>query len=126
MYSDRNRVMFLTMAFGLLSMFAMGQSRASIVTDIPNSLNQALLGGSSLWAAQAILTAAIMMSCGLALAMLKMPPPGMFMVLLTVLGALTGIGWADISFLAMAGFIAVAMFGKTMAEWLLGESTGAK
>ena len=101
-------------------MFMMGGGRASIISDIPTDLNTALLDGTSLYAAKAILTAAIMVSVGLAIAMLKMPPAGMFIVLLSVLGALTAIGWADITFLILAAFITVIMFGKTLAEWMLG------
>jgi hypothetical protein len=101
-------------------MFLMFGARASIISDIPTQLNTALLDGTSLYAAKAILTASIMMSAGLALAMLKMPPAGLFIVLLSVLGGLTAIGWADITFLILAAFITVIMFGKTLAEWMLG------
>jgi len=112
--------------FGIISILGMGYSRASVVTDIPQALNNALLDGASLYAAKAILTAAIMMSVGLMLAILKMAPAGLFIVLLAVLGALTAIAWADISFLILAVLIVVAMFGKTMAEWVVGRSAGAE
>lgn len=108
---------------GLVGILAVGTmtASASVVSDIPAKLNTALLGGSSLYAAQMILTASIMMSCGLSLAMLRMPPAGIFIILFSVLGALSAIGWADVTFLAMAGFIAVAMFGRTMVDWVLGD-----
>ena len=112
--------------FGMITVLAMGYSRASIVTDIPEHLNDALLDGASLIAAKAILTAAIMCATGLVLAMLKMIPAGLFIVLLTVLGGLTAIGWADISFMILACLITVAMFGRSMADWLLTETVGAK
>jgi len=64
------------------------------------------------------------MSAGLTLAVAKMAPAGMFIVLLTVLGTLTAIGWADVTFMVVAIFITVGMFGKTMAEWILGKPTG--
>ena len=118
--SRYSRWIMLTAFSSLCAMFLMGGGRASIISDIPTQLNNALLDGTSLYAAKAILTAAIMMSAGLVLAMLRMPPAGLFIVLLSVLGALTAIGWADITFLILAAFLTVIMFGKTMAEWMLG------
>jgi hypothetical protein len=113
---------------GIVSILAFGTmaASASIVSDIPAAVNTALLGGSSLFAARAILTAAIMMSAGMTLAMLKMPPVGIFIVLLMVLGALTAISWADISFLIMASLLIVAMFTKTIWEYIGGKSSGAE
>ena len=119
---SRYRLPLMVAFMGLCAMFLMHDGRASIISDIPIQLNDALLDGTSLYAAKAILTAAIMVSAGLTIAMLKMPPAGLFIVLLTVLGALTAIGWADITFLILAGFITVIMFGKTLAEWMLGGS----
>jgi len=118
--SKATRWMMLTAFCGLSAMFLMGSGRASIISDIPTELNNALLDGTSLYAAKAIITAAIMMSAGLVLAILKLPPAGMFIVLMSVLGALTAIGWADITFLILAAFLTVIMFGKTLAEWMLG------
>jgi hypothetical protein len=120
----RSRVILLSLAFGMMAVFGFGLmgARASIISDIPNALNDAILDGGSLYAAQLILTSAIMMTCGVTLAVLKMPPAGMFIVLLCVLGALTAIGWADASFMVVALFITVAMFGRTMADWILGRS----
>jgi hypothetical protein len=110
--------------FAAVGIFAVNGARASVISDIPVQLNDALLDGTSLYAAKAILTAAIMVSAGLVLAMLKMPPTGLFIVLLAVLGALTAIDWADITFLILAALIVVAMFGKTMTEWMQGKASG--
>ena len=123
---SRYRLPMMIAFMGLCAMFLMHDGRASIISDIPNQLNDALLDGTSLYAAKAILTAAIMVSAGMVIAMLKMPPTAIFIVLLSVLGALTAIGWADITFLIMAALIVVAMFGKTMTEWMQGKSSGAE
>ena len=123
---SRYRFPLMVAFMGLCAMFLMHDGRASIISDIPNQLNDALLDGTSLYAAKAILTAAIMVSAGMVIAMLKMPPTAIFIVLLSVLGALTAIGWADITFLIMAALIVVAMFGKTMTEWMQGKSSGAE
>ena len=120
----RNWILIMVIQFAAVGIFAVNGARASVISDIPVQLNDALLDGTSLYAAKAILTAAIMVSAGLVLAMLKMPPTGLFIVLLAVLGALTAIDWADITFLILAALIVVAMFGKTMTEWMQGKASG--
>jgi hypothetical protein len=120
----RNWILITVIQFAAVGIFAVNGARASVISDIPVQLNDALLDGTSLYAAKAILTAAIMVSAGLVLAMLKMPPTGLFIVLLAVLGALTAIDWADITFLILAALIVVAMFGKTMTEWMQGKASG--
>ena len=117
-------IVIMAIQFAAVGIFAVNGARASVISDIPIQLNNALLDGTSLYAAKAILTAAIMVSAGLVLAMLKMPPTGLFIVLLSVLGALTAISWADITFLILAALVIVAMFGKTMIEWIVGGSAG--
>ena len=116
----RRWLVIMSLIGGVTSIFAIGGANASIISDIPVQLNDAFLDGASLYAAKAILTAAIMVSAGLAIAMLRMPPSGIFICLLAVLGALTAIDWADITFLILAALIIVAMFGKTMVEWMQG------
>jgi hypothetical protein len=120
---SKYRIPILVAFFGMCALFLMMSSRASVISDIPVQLNNALLDGTSLYAAKAILTAAIMVSAGMVIAMLKMPPSAIFIILLAVLGALTAIGWADITFLILAALIIVAMFGKTMTEWMQGGGT---
>jgi len=110
----------LTAFCGLSAMFLMGSGRASIISDIPTELNNALLDGTSLYAAKAIITASIMMAAGLVLAMLKLPMVGIILVLMSILGALTAIGWADITFLIISCLLVLAMFGKTVVEWTQG------
>jgi len=106
-------------------MSASSMASASPVTDIADGLNNTLFGGTNLYAAQIILTAAVMMAAGLALAILGMPPTGMFIILFCVLGALTAIGWADITFILVAALIAVASFGATAVSWVTGGGGGS-
>jgi len=122
----RNWILIMAIQFAAVGIFAINGARASVISDIPNSLNDALLDGTSLYAAKAILTGAIMVSAGLIIAMLRMPPAAIFIVLLSVLGALTAIGWADLTFLILAALIVMAMFGKTMTEWMQGKTSGAE
>jgi hypothetical protein len=100
-------------------------AQASPISDIADGVNDALFGGSNLYAAQTVLTAIVMMSAGLFLAMLKMPPAGIFILLFCVLGALTAIGWADITIILVAGLIAAAMFAKTAVGYMTGGGDGA-
>jgi len=121
--NNRCRLPLMIAWIGLCAMFLMGDGRASIISDIPNKLNDALLDGTSLYAAKAILTASIMMSAGLVLAMAKHPSVMLILiVLMSILGALTAIGWADLTFLILAALACMAMFGSKIAGWMTSPS----
>ena len=117
----RYRIPILVGFFGLFALTIMEGARASIISDIPVQLNNALLDGTSLYAAKALLTGAIMMSAGLVLAMQKRQSMILLLiVLMSILGALTAIGWADLTFLILAALACMAMFGSKMAGWMTG------
>ena len=99
-------------------------AQASPVNDIPDALNDSLFGGANLFAAQAILTAAIMMSAGLFLAMMKLNYIATFIVLFCVLGALTAVGWADPTIMLVAAMIVIALFVKRVVEYMTGAGEG--
>jgi len=124
MSQPRLRWAWMLTVFGLLALMSSSSAMASPINDIPDAINNALFGGVSLFAAQTILTAAIMMSAGLALAVAKLPPVGIFVVLFCVLGALTAIGWASLTFIVIASFIAVGLFAKTMTQYMGGSASG--
>ena len=105
-------------------MTLVGGARASVISDIPEQMNNALFDGGNLYAAKVLLTAGIMMSAGMVLAVSKFPAAGMFIVLICVLGALTAIGWADVSMMIVAILITVAMFGSTIVQWVTGLKAG--
>jgi len=94
---------------------------ASPVSDIPDALNDGLFGGFNLFAAQAILTAIIMVSVGLFLAMMKLNYIATFIVLFAVLGALTAMGWADPTMMMLAALLVVGLFVKRIAEYMTGS-----
>ncbi len=95
---------------------------ASVISDIPHSVNDALLDGTSLYAARAILTAAIMASAGLALSVgRKTSQMTIMLVLMSVLGALTAIGWADITFLVIGILIVAGQFLSPMVKTIWGS-----
>ena len=113
---------------GLIAVFALTivatGAQASPVNDIPDALNDSLFGGANLFAAQAILTAAIMMSAGLFLAMMKLNYIATFIVLFCVLGALTAVGWADPTIMLVAAMIVIALFVKRVVEYMTGAGEG--
>lgn len=118
------RIGFFVFLFSWMAVFGFASigSRASILTDIPQALNNVLFDGGNIYAAQLVLTAGIMMSAGLALAALRhLSNAGMFIVLFCVLGSLSAIGWADISFVIVAIFVAVGMFGSSVVKWVKGS-----
>ena len=122
MYGTRYGICALITAFtfaGLLA--ASGMAAASPISDVADSLNDALFGGTNLFAAQAILTAAVMVSVGVMLAVMDMNYLGIFIVLFAVLGALTAIGWADPTLIFVAGLIAGGMFVQRIAEYFTGK-----
>ena len=122
--SCTSRTYSLTAILGIAGMLALfmatATASASPVTDIKDGLNDALFGGDNLYAAGTLLTAAVMVSVGLVLGMMRLPSAGIFIVLFCVLGALTAIGWADVTFILVAGLIAVALFGKTAVNYVSG------
>lgn len=107
-------------ALGLLLFIGSASASASPLSDVADGINDSLFGGENLYAAQTILTATVMVSVGMVLAMLKMPTAGLFIVLFCVLGALTAIGWADITFILVAALIAASMFAKTAVDYMSG------
>lgn len=106
---------------GLLLFIGTATASASPVSDIPDAINDTLFGGANLFAAQAILTAAVMMSAGLLLAMLGLNYISNFIVLFCVLGGLTAIGWADPTLMLVAGLFVVAMFVKKVTTYVTGN-----
>ena len=122
MYGTRYGICALITAFtfaGLLA--ASGMAAASPLSDITDSLNDALFGGANLFAAQAILTAAVLVSVGLALAVLHLEQTATFIVLFAVLGALTAIGWANPMLILVAALLAVALFVKKVTAYWTGS-----
>ena len=107
-------------AFGMLSLMAT-QAQASPITDVADGLNDALFGGVNLFAAQALLTAIIMVAVGLALAMLGLDQTATFIVLFAVLGGLTAIGWANPTMILVAALLAVALFVKKVTQYWTGS-----
>ena len=65
-----------------------------------------------------------MTSVGMVLAMLKMDPIGIFIILFCVLAALTAIGWADITIILVAAMITVGLFGKRVTTYVTGGGGG--
>jgi hypothetical protein len=112
-------------ALGLLLFIGSASASAGPVSDIPDALNDALFGGSNLFAAQAVLTAAIMMSAGLFLAMMKLNMIATFIVLFCVLGGLTAIGWADPTLMLVAAMIAAGLFVKRITDYMTGHEGAA-
>ena len=95
------------------------------INDISDGVNDTLFGGSNLFAAQAILTAAVMMAAGLVLAMARLPTMAIIIVLFCVLGALTAIGWANVTIMLIAVMVFVALFVKRVTEYFTGQGGGA-
>ena len=122
MYCIRHKLAIWTL-IGLMGTLGVSSgASATPISDVADGVNDALFGGSNLFAAQAMLTAIVMVSVGLTLAMLRLNFIATFIVLFCVLGALTAMGWADPTLILVAGLFVVAMFVKKVADYWSGRA----
>ena len=84
--------------------------------------NDVLFGGANLFAAKAVLTACVLVSVGLFLAMLELPKEATFIVVLGVLGALTAIGWAHGTMMLLAALLVILTFARKTSEYWSGKA----
>lgn len=103
-------------------MVVVGGARAAPYQDIPEGVDEALFGGTNLFAAKMILAGGILASVGLALSVGKVNFMATVIVMLTVASILVAIGWLDFWIIIMVALVIVAMFGKAMINWVTGES----
>jgi hypothetical protein len=113
----------MLLSFGAF-MFAVGGARAAPFQEIPQGLNEALFGGSNLYAAKMILAGGMLASIGLAMTVTKVNFMATVIVMLTTAGILTAIGWLDFWVIIMVALLVVAIFGKTMITWASGDQSG--
>ena len=114
----------IVLGFGGL-MAASSAASAAPIGDVADGVNDALFGGGNLFAAQAILTAAVMMAAGMTLAMLRLEFIANIIVLFAVLGALTAIGWAPPVLLLLCGLLVGGFFVQRAAKAFTGGSSDA-
>jgi len=117
---SRGSLIVLLMLQGF--MFVVGGARAAPYQDIPEGVDEALFGGTNLFAAKMILAGGILASVGLALSVGKVNFMATVIVMLTVASILVAIGWLDFWIIIMVALVIVAMFGKAMINWVTGES----
>lgn len=116
----------LTVSFAFVGLMAASSvASASPIGDVADGMNDALFGGTNLFAAQAILTAAVMMTAGLVLAVLHLEFVANVIVLFAVLGALTAIGWAPPVLLLLCGLLVGGLFVQKTARAFTGGSSDA-
>jgi len=119
-----NRILWVALSavaiMMLVMMFISMTASANTLDEIADGVNDALFSGQNMYATQTVLTASIMMGCGILLGVLKLPMIPIFVILFCVLGALTAIGWADITFILVSGLITVALFGSKLVNWVTG------
>lgn len=122
--SGKSRIgMFGVIALFGVVMMASSMASASPISDVADALNDGLFGGANLFAAQAILTAAVMMSAGLVLGMLGLDNIPNIIVLVSILAALTAIGWADPTMLLLTGMLIAGLGIKKGVEYMTGSGT---
>lgn len=119
----RDRAIGVLFGLGLFVFVGSMVASAGIINDAPESLADSL--GVTTIAAEYILSAAVLLSVGLALALFKgSNMAATVIVLLAFIGMLTAIGWLDAWLLIMVALIIALMFGSQLREW--GTSTFRK
>ena len=109
--------------FGLFASMCASSAQAGPISDISDGVNSALFDGTNLFAAQAILTACVMMGAGLVLAMVRLNITATIIVLFCILGALTAIGWANVTIMLISAMVFVALFVKRITEFFTGQGS---
>lgn len=89
--------------------------------DLPHAINDKLLGGDSLIAAQMLLAAAVLVGTALPLAMGGLPQLGVVVVLVVEIGFLTALGWVNPIILLVIGLLVAALWSSKVAGWITGE-----
>lgn len=93
------------------------------INEIPEYLADSLNISST--AAGMVLTAMVLMSAGLMLAMLKGSNMALIIIVeLSTLGMLTAIGWVDAWLIVMVALVLALMFGSKLRDW--GDQTFKK
>lgn len=103
-------------AIGMLLFIGTAQASAGAVEDIPNALADAI--GTSVTAAEMILSAALLLSVGLTLSVMRSGNMATTaIVLLAMLGMLTAIGWLDGWLIVMVALVLALIFGSRLRDW---------
>ena len=107
-------------AIGMMLFIGTAQASAGAVEDIPSALASAL--GTSIVAAELILSAALLMAAGLTLSVMRKSNTATIIIVeLALIGMLTAIGWLDAWLLVMVALVIALIFGSKIRDW--GEST---
>ena len=117
---SRYRIPILVAFFSLSSLMFIGMASAGPIQDLPASMATSL--GTTPDVARMILSSAILLSVGLAMAMVGKRANTMatIIVLISTEGALTGIGWLTPWLLLFTAVLVAAMFAGQIKEKLGG------
>jgi hypothetical protein len=121
---SRFRIPIMVGLFAFSSLMFIGMASASPYQDIPEGVNDALFGGSNLYAAKMILAGGVLASIGLAMSISKVNFMATVIVMLTTAAILVAIGWLDFWIIILVALLIVSMFGKAMITWVSGETSG--
>jgi len=113
---SRYRIPIMVAFFSLGSLLFIGMASAGPIQDIPYSMAEAL--GTSPGIAGMILSSAILVSVGLAMAMVGKRANTMatIIIIISTEGVLTGIGWLDPWLLLLTGVLVAATFAGKIKD----------
>jgi len=118
------RMVVCVMGFMALMLIWTQGTQASSIDDIPGLVNDAIFGGEDLTMAKYLLSTAILVGAGLAMAASKLNMTATIIVLLGLIGFLTALGWVDIWLILLAALVIVALSSKTFVGWITGGGGG--
>ena len=110
-------MLLATFAFAFLMLGTMTVS-AGGVSDIPATFASAL--GITVDVAMVIISAMILVSVGLTMAVLNVNPIGITIVMVSLIGVLTLVGWFPVWLMIIVIIVTAAMFGRMMSGWITG------
>ncbi len=114
----------IILGFFLMLLFLSVNVSANTLDDIATGVNNGLFDGESLYKAKMVLSVAILVSASLSLAILRLPVMGMLIVMISVIGLLTAIGWLDRWIIIVTVILIAGLFAKAMANVL--SSSGSE
>ena len=88
------------------------------ITKVPEYVNDALLGGTNLIAAEILVAAFVLFLIMLPMMYARAKPVGMVMVGVLALGGMTAIGWLDPYVMGVVILISAALLATKAGDWL--------
>jgi hypothetical protein len=99
-------------------MFELAANETVDITKIPEYVNDAMLGGTNLIAAELLVAAFVLFLVMLPMIYARAKPTAIIMVGILVLAGLTALGWVDPYVMGVLILITAALLATKAGDWL--------